>query len=259
MARAQWHKKDSWRQASPNTDREKAINWRLQRATSPGLIGEIGIHALDQAAWLLNTTPVAVTGFSSTLLWKNDGRDVPDTVEAILEFPDGVRMNYNASLATSFDAEFELLYGTDATVMMRDGKAWMFKEVDSALLGWEVYARKDNFYKETGIVLAAGASKQKSLTEGPGDAGPAALPPLYFALESFLGNSVEVSASIADFKASYDNAAEADIAEYLGALKLRPAAGFQEGYTATVLALKVNEAVNANKRIELDKGWFELA
>jgi predicted dehydrogenase len=259
MARAQWHKKDSWRQASPNSEREQAINWRLSRATSPGLIGEIGIHALDQAGWMLNLFPTAVTGFSSTRLWNNDGRDVPDTVEAVLEFPDGVRMNYNASLATSFDAEYELLYGTDATVMMRDGKAWMFKEVDSALLGWEVYARKDNFYRETGIVLMAGASKQKALTEGASDDAPAALPPLYHALAAFLGNSAEVSAGIADFKASYDNADETAIVEYLGALKLRAAAGYQEGYTATVLALKANEASNANQRLELKKEWFELS
>jgi predicted dehydrogenase len=258
MARAQWHKKDSWRQASPNSDREKAINWRLSRATSPGLIGEIGIHALDQAGWMLNLFPTAVTGFSSTRLWNSDGRDVPDTVEAVLEFPDGVRMNYNASLATSFDAEYELLYGTDATVMMRDGKAWMFKEVDSALLGWEVYARKDNFHKETGIVLMAGASKQKALTEGASDDAPAALPPLHHALAAFLGNSAEVSAGVADFKASYDNAEESAIAEYLNSLKLRAAAGYQEGYTATVLALKANEAINNNQRIEISKEWFEL-
>jgi len=99
MARAQWHKKQSWRQVSPNGDREKAINWRLDQATSPGLVGEIGIHAIDQAAWMLNLTPVAVTGFGSTMLW-DDGRDVPDTVEAIIEFENGIRMNYNASLAT---------------------------------------------------------------------------------------------------------------------------------------------------------------
>jgi predicted dehydrogenase len=259
MARAQWHKKDSWRQASPNSDREQAINWRLSRATSPGLIGEIGIHALDQAGWMLNLMPTAVTGFSSTMLWKNDGRDVPDTVEAVLEFPDGVRMNYNASLATSFDAEYELLYGTDATVMMRDGKAWMFKEVDSALLGWEVYARKDNFYKETGIVLMAGASKQKALTDGPADDAPAALPPLYHALAAFLGNSAEVSASVADFKSNYEDADETAVADYLKSLKLRAAAGFADGYAATVLALKANEAVNTNQRIELKKEWFELS
>ena len=42
LARSQWHKKTSWRSASPNPDREKALNWRLSKATSLGLIGEIG-------------------------------------------------------------------------------------------------------------------------------------------------------------------------------------------------------------------------
>ena len=267
MARAQWHKKQSWRQASPNADREKAINWRLRQATSPGLVGEIGIHTLDQAGWMLNIAPVAVTGFSSTLLWKDDGRDVPDTVEAMIEFPGGVRMNYNASLATSFDAEYELLYGSDATVMMRQdnsgSKAWMFKEVDSPLLGWEVYARKDSFFNETGIVLAVGSSKQKALVEDAAQVEKAP-PALYHALKAFVLNCREVTGAVEDFKSSYENADKKALGEYVALLKVgqtpdRPAAGYHEGFVATVLALKVNEAVATNKRIELKKEWFELA
>lgn len=264
MARAQWHKKQSWRQASPNSDREKAVNWRLNQATSPGLIGEIGIHALDQAGWMLNLNPVAVTGFGSTMLWKDDGRDVPDTVEAVIEFPGGVRMNYNASLATSFDAEYELLYGTEATVMMREGKAWMFKEVDSALLGWEVYARKDNFYKETGIALVLDGSKQKKLSEGAADGAPTELPQHYHALQAFLGNCHEVSTETEDFRANYGSDDKQALADHLvtlarGREQSRQAAGYQEGFTATVFALKVNEAVATGKRIEFQKEWFELA
>jgi predicted dehydrogenase len=269
MARSQWHKKQSWRQASPNSEREQAINWRLQKATSPGLIGEIGIHALDQAGWLLNLTPVAVTGFGSTMLWKDDGRDVPDTVEAVLEFPGGVRMNYNASLATSFDSEYELLYGTDATIMMRqDAKgnqmAWMFKEVDSALLGWEVYARKDNFYKETGIALVLDGSKQQSYSEGAAGGGAAELPQHYYALQAFLANCHEVSAEVADFQANYGSDDKQALADHLATIvrgreQSRQTAGYQEGYAATVIALKVNEAVNTGKRIEFQKEWFELA
>lgn len=264
MARAQWHKKDSWRQASPNAEREKAINWRLQQASSPGLIGEIGIHALDQATWMLNLAPVAVTGFGSTMMWKDDGRDVPDTVEAVIEFPGGVRMNYNASLATSFDSEYELLYGTEATVMMRDGKAWMFKEVDSALLGWEVYARKDNFYKETGIALVLDGSKQKKLSEGAADGAPTELPQHYHALHAFLGNCDEVSLAVEDFQSNYGSDDKQALAEHLAGIarkreQSRQAASYQEGLAATVFALKVNEAVNTGKRIEFKKEWFELA
>src|SRR5258705_83552 len=40
MARAQWHKKTSWRTASSNPEQEKLLNWRLSKETSLGLIGE---------------------------------------------------------------------------------------------------------------------------------------------------------------------------------------------------------------------------
>jgi len=261
MARGQWHKKQSWRAASPNPEREKAINWRLDQALSPGLIGEIGIHAIDQSGWYFNLAPVAVTGFGSILLWK-DGRDVADSAQVVIEYPDGVRQSYDASLATSFDADYELLHGSDATVMMRldhHGRqvAWMFKEVDSPLLGWEVYARKDNFYKETGIVLAAGGSKQTALVESA--AAAAALPSLYFSLQAFLANCTNVTNTVEDFTAMFGSTDKAALATSLQALELKPFAGYQDGYAATVLALKANEAVNRNQRIELKKEWFELA
>src|SRR5215471_4373528 len=85
MARAQWHKKTSWRTASSDPEQEKALNWRLNKATTTGLIGEIGIHQIDQAGWFLNAQPISVTGFSSLIKWTDDGRDVPDTVQAVFE------------------------------------------------------------------------------------------------------------------------------------------------------------------------------
>lgn len=259
MARAQWHKKTSWRFPAPNPEREQAINWRLRRATSSGLVGEIGIHALDQAAWLLNLQPQAVSGFQSTLLWQDDGRDVADTVELAIEFAGGVRMNYSASLANSHAAEQELLLGSDGTILLRDGKAWMFKEVDSPLLGWELYARKDNFFNETGIVLAAGGSKQVANAEKAAEETAAALPPLYYALEAFLGNCAEIGAAAEDFTSTFGAAASKQaLAENLAGIELRKAASWKEGYFATVLALKANEALTNGKRIELKKEMFEL-
>ncbi|HEX5223202.1 MAG TPA: Gfo/Idh/MocA family oxidoreductase [Verrucomicrobiae bacterium] len=265
MARSQWHKKQSWRTASPNPEREKAANWRLNRRTSPGLVGEIGIHALDQAAWYFNTEPVAVSGSGSTMLWK-DGRDVPDTIQLVVEYPGGLRLNYDASLASSFDGEYELLSGSEATVMMRCdnvGKeaAWMFKEVDSAVLGWEVYARKDSFYKETGIVLAAGSSKQTALADQPEaeTAVATAPPPLYHALKAFLANCSEVGTAVDNFKSMFDANDKAALAASLRSVSFSPFAGYQEGFAATVLGLKANEAVNNNRRIELKQEWFELA
>jgi hypothetical protein len=60
-----------------------------------------------------------------------------------------------------------MYHGTDAAVMIRESNAWMFKEVDSPLLGWEVCARKDIFYKEAGIALVADAANWRPSPRRP--------------------------------------------------------------------------------------------
>ncbi len=257
MARAQWHKKTSWRAASPNPDREKELNWRLNRETSPGLIGEVNIHHLDGAAWYLRGLPTAVSGFGGILHW-NDGRDVPDTVQAVLEFPRGVNLMVHSTLGNSFDSDYEMYYGTDAAVMVREGKAWMFKEVDSPLLGWEVYARKDMFYKETGISLVANATKLANITEKAGEKSLAETP-LRYSLEAFLTNSNEVATGVEDFLATFANSDTNAVRRHVATLKLQPAATIKDGFEATVVALKANEAVLKGSKIKLEKDLFSLA
>jgi predicted dehydrogenase len=260
LARAQWHKKTSWRSASPNPEREKALNWRLNKATSLGLIGELGSHPIDQAGWFLKALPQAVTGFGSVTFWKDD-RDVPDTVQAVLEFPGGVQMIYDATLANSFDGEYEMLYGSDAALMMRESKAWMFKEVDSPLLDWEVYADKLKFYNDTGIALVAGKSKPPPTdAQGhPVQPDPLTTTPLFAALDNFLRNAADLSAAEEDYKASYGADDVEGLREHLSKVLRRPAAGYLEGFQAAVTAVKANEAILSGQRIELKPEWYELA
>src|SRR5437762_815521 len=257
-AHAQWHKKQSWRATSASADREKELNWRLNRETSGGLVGEIGIHQIDTLAWFLNARPVSVTGFGSLVQWR-DGRDVPDTVEAVFEFPEGVRVTCEGTLANSFDADYELLYGTDAAIMTRGNKAWLFKEVDSPLLGWEVYAQKDQFYKETGIALVANATKSTQQGEKSADDVPFSSTALLSALESFLINVNEIGSAVEDFGASFDPNDKAALEKYLAGIKLQPRAGYQEGYEAAVMAIQANEAIVKGEKIAFKKEWFELA
>ncbi|HVV73482.1 MAG TPA: Gfo/Idh/MocA family oxidoreductase, partial [Verrucomicrobiae bacterium] len=261
MARAQFHKKQSWRATSPKPEREKELNWRLDKGLSIGLAGEIGIHAIDQAGWLLNLTPVAINGLGAISFWK-DGREVPDTVQAVLEYPGGVFMSYNATLANSFDSEYEVLYGSDAAVMLRENKAWMFKEADSPLLGWEVYAHKDIFYKETGIALVANASKSVKAND-TGPQSPFVNTSLFYALTNFIRNSADVTAAKDDFIANFggddqDALAEAAQKKFKLAVSGRPAAGYADGYQATVTAIKANEAIVQKTRLELKPEWYEL-
>jgi predicted dehydrogenase len=259
MARAQWHKKQSWRAASSNPEHEKALNWRLSRATSTGLMGEIGMHQIDQATWLLNARPLAVTGFSRIALYADDGRDVPDTIHAVFEFPGGACMAYDCTLANSFDADYEMYYGSDAAVMLRESKAWMFKEVDSPLLGWEVYARKDTFYKETGISLVAGGSKQTALDAKATAEAAITSTPLYAALETFLRNSSDLVTAREDFLAMYGGDDPQALRDQLAKVQRRPAASYLDGYQAAVTAIKANEAILSQQRLVFKPEWYELA
>ena len=261
MARAQWHKKQSWRTLSPNADREKAANWRISRATSTGLMGELGIHQVDQAGWFLNARPTAVTGFNSIIRWK-DGRDVPDTIHAIFEFPDGVRLDYDATLGNSFDADYEVYYGTYGAVLLRENKAWMFKEVDSPLFDWEVYCRKDRFFRETGISLKAGASKQKDITVSVDADVPPEEAPLYQSLENFLFNVFEQESAIQNFTSLYGTDDPAALLEFLKSEvdpKRKPGATALEGFQATVTAIKANEAILSGQRLEFKDEWYQLS
>jgi hypothetical protein len=220
-----------------------------------------------------------VTGFGSVNFWK-DGREVADTAHLVVEYPEDVRLTYSCTLANSFDSEHELYYGSDAATLIRDQptSAWMFKEVDAALLGWEVYARKDNFHNETGIALVAGASKQSALGGDGAALSAFPMPPVYYALESFLYNCAETELAIADYvESGFDANNKAALAETIASALNReipadkPATErakqsayqgipkYDAGFAATVLAIKANEAVAKRTRIELKKEWFELA
>jgi predicted dehydrogenase len=141
LVRAQWNRKDSWRRTAPTPEREGALNWRLARATSSGLMGEIGLHQIDLISQYLGAVPTAVTGFGATLAWR-DGREVPDTVQCVFEYPRSVRAVFTATLASSFSGAHAVFQGSQSSLLIREARAWLVKEADSPLLGWEVYARE---------------------------------------------------------------------------------------------------------------------
>ncbi len=232
----QFHKRTSWRRTAPTPARESALNWRLRKATSPGLMGEQGIHTLDIASWYLGQMPVSITGSGGVLGWP-DGREVPDTVQCIVEYPGGIRLSYDATLASSFGGAYDLFMGTDSSIYMKDGRAWMIKEADATALGWEVYARKEKIGDQVGIALIADATKQLELDLKPGEqAAPAAL-----SEQSMVENLAT------GFLKTIREDEEAH------------GAGPLEAYQATVIGLKANEAVNTGTKIACQKEWFDLA
>lgn len=243
QARGQSHRKLSWRQPAASPEREKEVNWRLLKETSSGLPGEIGVHQFDVATWFLKALPLSVTGFGSVNFWKQDGMEVPDTIQCVLEYPNNVRYIYDATLGNSYEADphddfADVFMGSDCAILLRDQRAWMFKETDAPMLGWEVYARKDDLKVGpakygTGIALVANASKQLALGKDPGTVGTdVTKTSLYQAILAFL-NSVHTGA--------------------------KPGADALTGYQASVVAQKVHEATMTASKITFDPQWFKLS
>lgn len=225
MGRAQWHVKQSWRRTSPDADRQRAQNWRLDPGISLGLVGESGLQQLDAANWVFGDYPVSVMGFGSTLHW-TDGREMPDTVQAVFEYAGGRRMLWDGTLINSFDSAHEVFYGSDSAILLRDQKAWMFKEVDAPMLGWEVYARKDKFFKETGVALIANATKLDAQGGDPMADDPNRKSPLWHAMKAFADNFA--------------------FGPY------PPVADHLLGFATTVIAVKAREAVAGSRRVEIE-------
>jgi predicted dehydrogenase len=256
-ARQQWNKKQSWRLASPNPEREAEINWRLNKAVSLGLVGEIGVHQLDVANWFFGQNPVAVSGVGSVLHWK-DGREVPDTVRVICEYPGGITASFESTIANSFEGELAVFLGSEGAIMVRERKAWLFKEADAPVLGWEVYSKREEFYRESGLTMGAGGTKQETHTAdrfAPADPKS----PLQYSLDTFLINSHNLEAGVKDFTEIYGED-ETQLLEYLKDQEKnrQPAAGWKAGLAATVTAIKANEAIVSGRRLELKPADFEV-
>jgi predicted dehydrogenase len=243
--RAQYHKKGAWHRLGPTEERNKEMNWRLYKATSSGLLGEEGIHLIDTASWFFNSLPVSVTAFGQKVNYKGgeEGMEIPNTVQCVVEYPNDVHYTVDLTLANSFDDAYSTFLGSQMALMLRDQRAWMFKETDSNLLGWEVFARKDDMTIgdaaagsgvkiATGIALVADATKQLALGLQPGTVGTdVSKTSLYQAIDGFL-------TSIRQDK--------------------KPVCGALEGFQATVVANKANESLLTGNKIVFDKGWFTL-
>lgn len=228
--RAQHHMKNSWRVPANTPERERAFNWRLDKELSIGLAGELGSHQFDVIHWYRSAYPAKIRG-SGGVRFHHDGREVADTVRVDLEFADGVVLQYDATLANSFEGRYELFCGSNASIKLGWSHGWMFKEADAPTQGWEVYANRQQFHNDEGITLIAGATKlaeQGKLKEGVG------LPhsPLYYALADFLTSVIESQP---------------------------PACSAEEALRSTIVGILANQAVRTGQTISIDDSTLKAS
>lgn len=227
--RAHQFQKTSWRIPASDAARDKVLNWRLDEAVSLGLPGEWGTHQFDVASWYRNHYPTSVRGSGKVAAY-DDGRKIADSVVCEFAYADGLKLIYESSLGSSFQGKHEVFNGTNATIKLSWSHAWMFNEADAPTQGWQVYANKQQFHKEEGITLIAGATKlaeQGKLKDGVG------LPEtsLYYAMADFLKSVGEGKAVVT---------------------------GAEVGHKATVLGIAAAKAVRDGATVEITADMLKV-
>lgn len=135
--RALWHRNNSWRRPVPDPRFERLLNWRLYKDYSHGLLTELASHQLDVVNWFLGATPLSVVGYGGIDYWK-DGREVPDNVELIFDYPDGVRVVYTSITSNAHDGYGEWFFGDKgALVLTNENSGLLFRERNTEKLVWE--------------------------------------------------------------------------------------------------------------------------
>lgn len=144
-----WNRNDDWRRLVPRPELERAINWRMYREYSGGLLAELCSHQIDIVNWILEECPSKVMGSGGIDYWK-DGRETYDNVHLIYTYPSGVKANFTCLTSNSMDGYRTKIMGDKGSIVLGFSNAWFHPEVKNkselgnvdgvagATLKWEV-------------------------------------------------------------------------------------------------------------------------
>lgn len=104
---------------------ERFFRWRCFQDYSGGIATDLFVHLCTTIHYLMDAkTPAKVMAMGELYRWK-DGRDVPDTLNAILEYPEGFVVNLSSTFnnQSSSEGSFQFL-GTEGSLTIGDGLAF---------------------------------------------------------------------------------------------------------------------------------------
>ena len=97
------------------------FEFRLYRDFSSGIPDQWMSHGMDMVHFLLDDHyPKSVVAMGGVFAW-NDGRENPDTFQALLEYPSGFMVSYSTSFGNDSDS-FTRIMGTKATLVNIGGE-----------------------------------------------------------------------------------------------------------------------------------------
>ena len=97
--------------------------FRLFYPFSSGCFCQWMSHRIDLINLALDSIPKYAVSLGGVYLW-NDGRTNPDTVQCLLEYPNGTMITYHMRLGNKANSRGAFLYGTNGILDLGAGKAY---------------------------------------------------------------------------------------------------------------------------------------
>jgi predicted dehydrogenase len=135
---------------------ERFFRWRCYQDYSGGIATDLFVHLCTTIHYLMDAkAPARVMAMGELYRWK-ESRDVPDTLNAILEYPEGFTVNLSSSFNNEMQAEagFQVL-GTEGSLTIGEGLTFYPENAveDNRWIvdAWS-QAQEDAYYKDPKVI-----------------------------------------------------------------------------------------------------------
>jgi predicted dehydrogenase len=220
---------------------EQFRNWRWYKKLGGGPIVDLGSHQIDIYSWFLNTTPQSVIASGGTDYYDKTTHEWYDTVMAIYEFPtkEGlVRAFYQVLTTNSNQGYYETFMGDEGTLAISESasRGAVYHEATSKT-DWDKWVK-------LGIVKEP-VQPQATQTDSTTvlDVRETAAPPAY------------------EIPVTMDNMPyhQPHLQNFFDAVRGKATLNCpaEVGYETAVMVLKVNDAVEAARRLEFKPEEFK--
>jgi predicted dehydrogenase len=135
---------------------ERFFRWRCYQDYSGGIATDLFVHLCTAIHFLMDAKmPARVVAMGELYRWKQS-RDVPDTLNAILEYPEGFTVNLSSSFNNELNAEagFKIL-GTEGSLTIGDGLTFYPEnavEDNRWIVDSWAQALEDAYYKDPKVI-----------------------------------------------------------------------------------------------------------
>ncbi|MEI6669089.1 MAG: Gfo/Idh/MocA family oxidoreductase [Acidobacteriota bacterium] len=220
---------------------EQFLNWRWYRGLGGGPIVDLGSHQIDIFNWFLGARPSAVMASGGTDYYSGETHEWYDTVMAVYEYatPAGiVRAHYQTITTNGFGGYYELFLGDQGSLEISESgaRAKVYRDVANAP-DWGSLVKR-------GLLMAPTDDPKPQTPPGVVLDVRETAPPPSFALP------------VQSLKLYHQPHLENFFDAVRGRARLNCPA--EVGYETAVTVLKVNEAVEAGRRVVFDPKDFEI-